>query len=248
VSFYIVITPFFFSAIVFAQFGPAGAEQSLSGEVQSNGSISLDKLYVELCDTRTHQVVERTTVLGDGSFRFNHGGDASYSVRVVTGPVEFPLVEETRLTGPGNPLVLRLPEQKTDRPPAGGISLNALQHPIPKKAIRAVVEAQRYSESHDTANAIAKLEQAVRIAPAFRDAHANLGVLYARAGRLDEAVAQFQSALAVGPPNALIYSNLSLALLTLKQYRDGEASARSALALDPRNDVAQKLLRFAAAH
>ena len=110
------------------------------------------------------------------------------------------------------------------------------------------MEGQRYSEAYDTAKAIAKLEQAIRIAPAFREAHANLGVQYARAGRLDEAVGQFGAALGIGPPDVLIYSNLALALLTLKQYKDGEEFARKAVALEPGNATAQRLLRYAAAH
>ena len=243
------VTPFFFSAVLFAQIPPpAGGEQGLTGEVESNGSTRLNTLYVELYNPRTHEVVERTLISGDGSFRFNHGADSWYAVRVVAGPGENPLVEETRLGGPGSSLILRLPEQKTDRPASGRVSLHDLQHPIPKKAVRAVVEAQRYSEAHDRLKAIAKLEEAIRIAPAFREAHANLGAEYARAGRMDEAVRQFQAALVIGPPDALIYSNLSLVLLNLKQYRDGEESARKALALDPDNALAQRLLRYASAH
>jgi Tfp pilus assembly protein PilF len=128
------------------------------------------------------------------------------------------------------------------------VSLHDLQNPIPKQAIRVAVEAGRYSDAHETAKAIAKLEQAVRIAPNFRDAHGNLGVQYARAGRLAEALAQFHFALDIGPPNALLYSNIALAPLTLKQFRDGEEFARKALALEPSNALAQRLLRYAAAH
>ena len=114
--------------------------------------------------------------------------------------------------------------------------------------VRAAEEAQRHSGVHDTAKAIEKLEQAIRIAPSFRIAHVNLGAEYARAGRLDEAVGQFRVALEIGPPDALIYSNLSLALLTLKQYREGEDVARKALAMEPENSMAQRLLKYAVAH
>jgi tetratricopeptide (TPR) repeat protein len=249
VSFNKFIPLVFFSTALFAQMPPAGGELSFSGEIQSNGSTPLNTLYVELYDPRTHVVVERASVSGDGNFRLNHGSaDSSYTIRVVTAPGEDPLVEESRIMGLGNSLVLHLPDQKTNQPPAGGVSVHELQHPIPKQAIRAAEEAQRYSEAHDTAKAIAKLEQAIRMAPSFRVAHANLGVEYARARRLDEAVGQFRVALEIGPPDVLIYSNLSLALLTLKQYQEGEEFARKALALEPENAMAQRLFKYAAAH
>jgi tetratricopeptide (TPR) repeat protein len=249
VSVRLFIPSFFFSAVLFAQMQPAVSELSFSGEIQSNGSTSLNTLYVELYDQRNHMVVERTSVSSDGSFSLNHGNtDSSYTIRVVTGPGEDPLVEELRPMGPGSSLVLHLPDEKTNQPPSGRVSVHELQRPIPKQAIRAAEEAQRYSGAHDTAKAIEKLEQAIRIAPSFRIAHANLGAEYARAGRLDEAVGQFRVALEIGPPDVLIYSNLSLALLTLKQYREGEEVARKALALEPQNAMAQRLLKYAVAH
>jgi tetratricopeptide (TPR) repeat protein len=249
VSFNRLITPFFFSAVLFAQMGQPGGEPGFSGEIESATPMSLNTLYVELYDTRSHVVVERSSVSSDGRFRFYHGDAAAgYTLRVVTAPGEDPLLEESPRMGMGNPLVLRLPEQKTSQPVAGKVSLEELQHPVPKQAIRAAKEAERYSEAHETGKAIAKLEQAVRIAPYYRDGHSNLGVQYARAGRLAEALAQFHFALDIGPPNALIYSNLALALLTLKQFRDGEEFARKAVELEPGNAIALRLLRYARAH
>jgi tetratricopeptide (TPR) repeat protein len=249
VSFNRFILSFIFTAVLSAQRGPVTGELSFSGQIESNGSTRLDTLYVELYDPQAHVVVERTPVSSDGSFRLDEGSsNSSYTIRVVTGPGEIPLVEEQRPVGLGNSLVLRLPDQKTNQPPTGSVSVHQLQHPIPKRAIRAVMEGQRYSEAHDTAKAIEKLEQAIRIAPAFREAHANLGAQYARAGRWDEAVGQFQVALDIGPPDALICSNLALALFTLKQYREGEELARRAVALAPDNVMAQRLLRYAAVH
>jgi tetratricopeptide (TPR) repeat protein len=249
VSFNRLITQFFFSTVLFAQMPPEGDQSGFTGEIQSANAMSLNALYVELYDTRSHVVVERSSVSSDGRFRFYHGDAASgYTLRVVTAPGEDPLLEESLRMGIGNSLVLRLPEQKTSQPVSGKVSLQQLQHPVPKQAIRAAKDAERYSEAHETAKAIAKLEQAIRIAPSYRDGHSNLGVQYARAGRLAEALGQFHVALDIGPPDALIYSNLALALLTLKQFQDGEEFARKAVALEPENAIAQKLLRYALAH
>lgn len=249
-SFNKFMATYFACAVLHAQMPQAGGELGLTGEVQAPGSTRLNSLYVELFDPRSHMVVERTAVSSDGSFRFYHGvGESTYTVRVVTGAGEDPLLEESRQISQGNALVLRLPEQKSsDQPASGTVSVQELQNPIPKQAIRAAVEAGKYSEAHETAKAIAKLERAIKIAPNFRDAHANLGVQYAHAGRMPEALAQFRFALDIGPPSALIYSNLALGLLTLKEYQQGGEFARKAVALEPGNVTAQRLLRYAEAH
>ena len=248
-SFNKVITSVFFSAILIAQMPPFAGQLTFTGEIQSSAPAPLNTLYVELYDPRSHQVVERTSVSGDGSFRLYQGtAGSSYTIRVVTAPGEDPLLEQYHQMVPGDSIVLRLPEQKRNKPISGTVSVRELQHPVSKQAVRATLDAERYSQAGETSKAIAKLEQATRIAPSFRDAHANLGVQYARAGRIAEALRQFHVALEIGPPNARICSNLSLAYLALGHFRDGEVFARKALELEPDNVQAKKLLQYAVAH
>lgn len=248
-SFHKIVILIWFSTASFAQIPPAFGDSQFSGEIQSSGLTPLNTLYVELYDPRFHEVVERTSVSSDGRFRFYRAVAGSfYTIRIVTAPGEQPLIEEQRQMINGDPLVLRLPEPKTNTPPSGNVSILELNTRIPRKAIRAAADAERYSKAHETARAIDKLQQAIRIAPTFRDAHSNLGVQYARAGRMLDALTQFQIALEIGPPSAIIYSNLSMAYLTLGNIRDGEALARKALALEPKNPAAQKCLQYALAH
>ncbi len=134
------------------------------------------------------------------------------------------------------------------QPISGLVSLHDLQHPIPKKAIRAAYQAQRLADANKVDKAIAKFEDAIRIYPAFRDAHLNLGVQYARLGRAAEARAEFQKALDIGPPAAPIYNDLALISLNSHQYRDAENFARQALKMDPGNGSAQAVLKTALTH
>jgi tetratricopeptide (TPR) repeat protein len=158
-------------------------------------------------------------------------------------------VEEYHDFAPGGaPLVLDLPDRTANKPISGFVSLRDSEHPIPKKAIREAYEAQQLARASDFPKAIAKLEKAIRIYPAYRDAHLNLGVQYARAGRSAEARAEFQKALNIGPPAAPIYADLSLTSLGLHQYREAEAFARKALELDPANSSAQRALQYASTH
>ena len=139
------------------------------------------------------------------------------------------------------PLVPDWPQPQTAEPPAGSVSLRELQHPISKKALRAAYEAEQFSQAHDTAKAIEKLEKAVHIDPSYRDGHCNLGVQYARAGRITDARAEFQKALDIGPPAAPIYADLALTLAASGDMREAQALARKALELDPDNRPAQRI-------
>ncbi len=137
-----------------------------------------------------------------------------------------------------------LPAGPSARPLASTVSLWQLQHPVPKKALDAFDQARRYSREHDTPQATAKLEEAIRLAPHFREAHINLGVQYSRARRFSDALRELETALQLGPPVAAVYSNLAWVQAALHQYQEAAASARRALELDPQLAQAKELLQF----
>ncbi|HEX5229497.1 MAG TPA: tetratricopeptide repeat protein [Bryobacteraceae bacterium] len=128
------------------------------------------------------------------------------------------------------------------------VSLHELEHPTPQKALREAYEAQELARQNKIAKAIAKLEDAVRIAPEFRDAHVNLGVQYARVGRMADARAQLEKALAIGPPVATIYFDLAVAALHLGQRQEAEIYAQKARQLDPDDKDSKRALGGALNH
>jgi Tfp pilus assembly protein PilF len=130
-------------------------------------------------------------------------------------------------------------------PISGVVSLRELQHPVSKKAIRAAYQAQQFTDAHNIPKAIAKLEKAIRIDPSYRDAHCNLGVLYARMGRITDARAELQKALDIGPPAAQIYADLALTSAAVGEFRQAQAFAQKALDLDPGNGAARLLPKAA---
>jgi len=136
------------------------------------------------------------------------------------------------------------PSSNDRKPISGVVSLHELEHPIPTKALREAYQAQQLLKVHKVAEAIAKLEHAIRIAPEFRDAHWNLGALYARIGRSADAQPHFKKALEIGPPTAAIYTNLALTSLTQGQPREAEVYAQKALELEPGNGVAKRILEY----
>lgn len=146
------------------------------------------------------------------------------------------------------PATAELSERGQAQPISGVVSVRQLQHPPSKKAVRLFQEALRYSQAHDTGKAIAKLEEAIRIAPSFGEAHQNLGVQHARSGRTIEAMRQFEIALEIGPPDAKAYSNLGWCYVRLGQFHKAQDLARKALSLDRDNSPARTLLQVASSH
>jgi tetratricopeptide (TPR) repeat protein len=165
------------------------------------------------------------------------------------GLKESPMGEAIRQSESGDATaVANWPDSSGNQPITGVVSLHDLQHPVAKKAIREAYEAQQLSRNNDIPRAIAKLESAIRIDPLYRDAHANLGVQYARSGRTADADVEFKKALEIGPPMASIYANEAVTSLLLHRSQDAEVFARKALELDRANSAAQRVLQSVLSH
>jgi tetratricopeptide (TPR) repeat protein len=232
---------FLLSTTMCAQFSSSQGI-TVCGEVRSHADAGANDYLVELYDMRTHALIQRVSV-SRGQFQFDHVPLGSYWVRLVTAPGAPPLVEEYhQFDSGGAPLLLDVPEQAVSKPISGTVSLNELLHPIAKKALRDAYEAQQFALANDVPKAIAKLEEAIRIDPSYRDAHLNLGVQYVHAGRAADAHAEFQKALDIGPPSAPIYADLALTSAVSGQNTEAESFARKALELDPANKGAQFVL------
>ena len=200
------------------------------GSVESDTSVG-NNLIVEMERLDHSEPRLQSIVGGDGSFTFRETSDGAYALRVTNSQGATLAEQVVHMPYPGQ-LTIRLSNPVRARPVAGTISAQRLLHPIPDKAVRAFVEAQRESERGRPLEAIRKLEQAVRLYPDYSEARSNLGVQYRRLGRRREALEQFQWAVAIGPPSAIVYGNLSCTLYEEGRLKEAEAAARTALALD----------------
>jgi tetratricopeptide (TPR) repeat protein len=240
-----VSTKIFIAAVLWVAMLNAQAPErifTLTGEIQSGDATPLGGFYVEFYGSQDHALAERVLTGSDGRFQVYNATPGWYTIRVLAAPGDEAIVEEYRQIGSGGPLVLRLPARSRQETPGGIISLRELRHPVKKEAFRCVAEAQRFADKHETEKAFAKLEEAVRIDPEYRDAHTNLGVAYARAGHVEEAMQHFRRALEIGPPDVILYSNLSWSLLATQQFSEAEAFGRKAIALDASNAKAHLVL------
>jgi tetratricopeptide (TPR) repeat protein len=221
---------------------------TVTGEIQSSSASQMGGFVVELYESQNHTLAERIMTSGDGRFQIYNVTAGWYTIRVLASPGADPMIEQyLQFTPSGGPIVLQLPARSNEKAPGGIISLRELQHPVNKKAVRCVMEASCYAQKHEPLKAVARLEEAVRIDPEFRDAHTNLGTEYARAGRVDEAMQHFRRALEIGPPDVIIYSNLSWACLAQRRVSEAEEFGRKAIALDAANAKAHLMLGTALA-
>ncbi len=96
--------------------------------------------------------------------------------------------------------------------------------------------------------AIAHLQKALEIQPAFAEAHNNLGNALLQHGQIEEALAHFQRAFEIEPNNAPAHGNLGSAFLQKGQVDDAIAQFQQALQAQPNhvellNNLAYALLR-----
>lgn len=92
------------------------------------------------------------------------------------------------------------------------------------------------------ADAEAQFRQACELAPDDADAHADLGLIEMRLGRLEAAVKTFDTALELAPRNVTALVNLGSALRGLGRPEAAEAAYRKALAIDPGHPLAARNL------
>jgi len=85
------------------------------------------------------------------------------------------------------------------------------------------------------AEAVPHLREAVRLEPAFAEAHNNLGTALARSDRIDEAMSEYHEALRLKPGLALAHNNLGLALARRGATDEAIAEVRQATRLEPSN-------------
>jgi hypothetical protein len=81
--------------------------------------------------------------------------------------------------------------------------------------------------------AIVDLREAVRLEPAYADAHSNLGAALARRGEIDAAIVEYRDALRLAPDLALAHNNLGIALARTGSVDNAMDELRAATRLSP---------------
>jgi tetratricopeptide (TPR) repeat protein len=124
------------------------------------------------------------------------------------------------------------------------ISVAALRHKVPGKALAAFSNGTKLAAAGNFQRAAHEFARAVKIDPDYADAHGNLGVMYVSLSLPEQATGEFRRAIALDPSTSFHHANLALALIQLNLPKEAEAEAQAAVDLDHLNPRARYLLGF----
>lgn len=190
------------------------ADQTLSGSlVSENGQFSCDHCIVQLLVAGI-QTAGQTYVDSLGNFTFRNVRPGSYVIRVEADGYEHveQTVEVYDYASPGNHVSIVLNRRVTRIQPnkAGNVvDVSQFLDKYPKKAVNAYKKGLDRKAKGKEDDALKSFQEAVSLAPDFYEAHNELGVLYRRAGRLDEAEKEFIRAHELNQNSADPLINLS---------------------------------------
>ena len=108
---------------------------------------------------------------------------------------------------------------------------------MPKAARQALERAAKLNGEQKTEAAIEQLMEAIRIFPAYFEAHLALGNSFLKTGRLDQAIAELDRAREIDPNDERAYQSFGLVLMKLKNYAVAVAVFAEAARLNPNNPM-----------
>jgi tetratricopeptide (TPR) repeat protein len=202
------------------------------GRVEGDSPFFGSELVVELQNQNRTSIGLQSSVSNDGWFEFRDVPPGVYDLTLTNNQGAMLNQQVVDLHSYATQLSINLPKEKSERPVSGLVSMKELMHPVPPKALRAFVEAEREANSGHPLEAVRKLQRALEVYPNYSDARCNLGVQFIRMQRYPEALEQFQKAVVAGPPSAMLYGNLAYSLAALGRAAEAEQAARHAISLD----------------
>jgi tetratricopeptide (TPR) repeat protein len=218
----------------------------VKGIVQARGAIG--NLMVEIDSIGGGLNGFRTEVGHQGSFRFMGVKPGHYTLKVVDlygNVIQREFIDVHRSSGP---VIIRL-EQPEKEPSKGGvISVQRLQHKVPKAARKEHERADKAMKENDVEKSIAHLKKAVEIDPQFVEAYINLGARHLKLNQPEKALAAFESAVKIDENLSVGYSNAAAALIVLQRFEEAETAAQKALDSDPTNLRGRYMLGLALLH
>lgn len=99
-------------------------------------------------------------------------------------------------------------------------------------------EGNRRMAAGDSSGAEICFREALRIAPDFAEAYANLGLLLDKRGAADQAEFYYRRSIALDPDYAQTHLNLGALLAQRKRFEEADAAYHQAILIDPRAPAA----------
>lgn len=113
---------------------------------------------------------------------------------------------------------------------------------LPGSADALLVRAEIWAALGDYANALADLDEAIRLTPKSASAHGNRSLLHAKLGNRDQALADSEQAIELAPTCAVFYNNRGFIRQARGEFSLAVADYQSAMRLDSKLPNAYKNL------
>jgi tetratricopeptide (TPR) repeat protein len=115
--------------------------------------------------------------------------------------------------------------------------VNAFTQNVPTAARQALKRAAKLNGELKTEAAIKQILEAIRIFPAYFQAHLDLGNIFLKAGRFEQAIAELDRAREIDPNDDRAYQSFGLVLMKQKNYAVAVAIFAEAARLNPNNPM-----------
>jgi tetratricopeptide (TPR) repeat protein len=123
------------------------------------------------------------------------------------------------------------------KPTARGAIVNAFTQNVPKMATQALERGQKLEQQGKRSEAVAQIQEALRIFPAYFEAHLALGNHFLKDGRFNEAIAELDRAREINPNDERLYQSFGLIMLQQRNYQVAVAVFAEAVRLNPTNPL-----------
>ena len=173
----------------------------------------------------------------NGEFTFNELAAGLYYVEIVVdakvyNPV---IIELTLKPNEQKTLTIYLEEKQVsfaEKPAKNVTSVSESSQKVPDAARKEYEKATKLIKKGELAAAIAVLQNALNLFPAYQMARNDLGAQYLKLNKLDEAVAEFRQVIEINPQAFNPRLNLGLALVSQKKYAEALPHLAQAISLD----------------
>jgi tetratricopeptide (TPR) repeat protein len=221
---------------------------TIRGKVRSTAGFNVPRVTVSL-ENGSGALINQTVTNNEGDFFFGGLDDTSYQI-TISAPDYNPAserVEFVRNVGAGDPgetrtIEITLVAKGGIRPPRAG--LNFVQN-VPPAARAAYESALKLLRDARAPDALASLQEAIRLFPDYFDARFLLASEYIKGGKLGEAITELNEAQRINPKDDRVWHAFGSVLMQQRKFAVAARIFAEAARLSP-NDPQYLLLQATA--
>jgi Flp pilus assembly protein TadD len=130
------------------------------------------------------------------------------------------------------------PEQKQEAPANAAAATVPTEAPVPPEAVQQFDQAVVHMSAGDSAAAEREFQALATTYPTYSGPLLNLGILQAKAGRLEDAKKSLSGAVERNVGNAQAFNQLGIVYRKLGRFKDADSAYQKAVQIDPNYAIA----------